>query len=242
MLAVLCAIPQEFNSLLRKVKAGKITSESGFRMCEATYESKDILLVQTGPGRKKAERVTESVLQDYTVDGVVSLGLAGALDEKLAVGNLVLCRSLYSQTSNPSTPCHCDSDWVSSSLARAEQKEIALQEGNSVSVRVPVCDAITKKALAKEFPAVVVEMESYWIGQIAHSRGVPFLCIRAVSDALSDYLPPFDRLMNANGSWRKGKATLYFLPKPWRVAKLILLYRKMQQAAESLTNSFALIK
>ncbi len=242
MIAMICAMTQEFNSLLRKVNAGEALSKNGFRICEAGYEGEDILLIETGPGKKKAEQATESILQDYPVSGVVSVGFAGALNDKLAVGDLVLCQTLYSQTTDSTKPYYCDSKWVSSSLVKAEQRGIALQEGSSVSVRMPVCDIVTKEALAREFPATVVDMESYWIGQIALSKDIPFLCIRAISDALDDYLPPFDRLKNSDGSWRKGRTLLYLLVRPWRLAKTLFLYRNMKRAAESLTKSFELMK
>lgn len=242
MLAIICAIRQEFDSLLKEVDAGKIALKNGFRICEARYGHENVLIVETGPGKKRAKRATESVLKENPISGIVSLGFAGALNEGLAVGDLVLCQTLFCQAGNSKEPCYCNSDWVSATLTRAKQKGIALQEGSSVSVRMPVCDIADKEALASEFPAAVVEMESYWIGQVAHSRGIPFICIRAISDALGDSLPPFGRLKNADGSWRKGEAVSYFLPKLWRLAKLAFLYNRMQKAAASLAKSLEVIR
>ena len=50
-------------------------------------------------------------------------------------------------------------------------------------------------ALPPPIAAALVDMEAAAIGRLAAMRGIPFYCIKGVSDGLTDNLPDFNRFI-----------------------------------------------
>ena len=113
--------------------------------------------------------------------------------------------------------------------------------GGSVTVPQPASNPTVKKGLNQASRAQVVDMEGYWLAGIASEKAIPFAAIRAVSDARQDSLPPFDRILGADGSWLWTKAAAYFALHPQDIPRLLVLYRNSQRARRSLTDCIAYI-
>ena len=68
-----------------------------------------------------------------------------------------------------------------------------------------VADEPEKRRLASTYNAALVDMEAAAIARLAAMRGIPFYCIKGVSDALADHLPDFNRFPLARrplSDWR----------------------------------------
>ena len=59
-----------------------------------------------------------------------------------------------------------------------------------------VADATEKKRLASTYSAALVDMEAAGIARLARMRGIPFYCIKGISDGYSDQLPDFNRFIS----------------------------------------------
>ena len=66
-----------------------------------------------------------------------------------------------------------------------------------------VADAAEKQRLAATYQAALVDMEAAAIARLARMRGIPFYCIKGISDGYSDQLPDFNRFISPDGhfSW-----------------------------------------
>jgi len=241
MLALLGALKEEIKGLRRSMVLEETITQRGYHMYRGKYGNKAILLVQTGCGRERVERVTEFILEHYPITALISFGFGGALTEGLRVGDIILCSTLYcgnGQTNGEAelgNPYHSDASLVSLSLPALEREVVRLRPGTSVTVPQLVSRPEAKRALGQAFHADVVDMESYWIARITLARKVPFLAIRALSDAVQDGIPPFDQILDSDGRWRWQRAALYFLPRPQHLLKLFTLYQSTRQARKSLT-------
>ena len=74
-----------------------------------------------------------------------------------------------------------------------------------------VADEAEKRRLASAYHAALVDMEAAAIARLAAMRGIPFYCIKGVSDALKRRLPDFNRFHLARrpaSSW----PVSFFLP------------------------------
>ena len=80
----------------------------------------------------------------------------------------------------------------------------------------------------------VVDMESYWIAEIASEAQIPFVIIRSVSDTIHEKLLPFDQLMNKDGKVLWSEAASYFIRRPHHLAVVGRLYRNMRLAQRNL--------
>lgn len=242
MLALFGTMRPEISSLRRHMALEEAPAEQGCRVYKGEHENREVLLVQTGIGKKRAERATELVLERYPVTALVSFGFGGALTEEAKAGDIVLCSALYCGNNHvhddtgSGGPCYSDINLISVAAKALAGSQVGLLQGNSVTVDSVVSEPEAKQVLGKIFSAQVVDMESYWIGRVASAKQVPFLAVRAVSDTVADRLPPFGRLLDSNGTWRRKSATLYFLIRPRQLVNLCILYRNARKAGNNLSH------
>lgn len=235
MLAVLGAMKEEIAGLRRRVALDEDSPEQGCRIYRGKHEDREVVLVQTGIGKRRAERAAELVLERYPVTSLVSLGFGGALTEEAKAGDVIICSTLY-EDEGAGSPCPSDANLVSLAAQAVVVAEVRLLQGSGVTAASVVSGPTDKEALGKRFSAKVVDMESYWIGRIASARQVPFLAVRAISDTVADSLPPFGRFLDTNGNWRWGSASLHFLSHPHQLVKVYCYYRNARKAGSNLSR------
>lgn len=158
-------------------------------------------------------RLVEKALEKkIEVDGIISTGFCGALDAGLRVGDIVVGRS-----------------------------DTCPGGAGILSMDRVVVTAEEKRALREKTGAAAVEMESAAVARKAAEWGVPFRCIRAVSDAAAEDLPlDLNLYRDAEGRFSRMRIALAGLQRPFtRVPALLRLDRNAKIAARSLGDYFA---
>ena len=115
-------------------------------------------------------------------EGIISFGLCGGLDPKLAVGDLVIGDGVITRSGRLAT----DPAWaarLAAILGSATRTDFAAS--NAV-----IDSAKAKSALRAETGAGAVDMESHFVAEAAMRRAIPFVILRAVSDPADRTLPP----------------------------------------------------
>ena len=97
-----------------------------------------------------------------------------------------------------------------------------------------------EKAKLRSTGACAVEMESMAVASRAASRGIPFFCIRAVSDRASDGFDiDFNRMRDASGRFQLTRIVLHAMAQPSRrFPELLKLKRNSDSAAKALGEFF----
>ena len=249
MIAILGALREEISPLRRRMEVEEAYSEAACKVFRGSICGRDVLLVQTGMGKQRAQAATRLVLERYPVDTLVSFGFAGALAEKLSAGDVVLYSAVHCEQADansvvhgaeagPKTspePAYASSDDVLARARRAlEGAAVSFFAGPGVSVRQVVLSPEDRGRLAESHHAHVVDMESYWIAQIVTERQIPFVIIRSVSDTKHEKLLPFDQLMTKDGRVLWKAAASYFIRRPKHLAIVVRLYRNMRLAQRNL--------
>lgn len=241
MIALFGALREEVATLRRRMRVEETVSESACHAYRGTYRGKELLLVQTGMGKERAEAATRFILDRYSVTTLVSFGFAGALSEELKAGDVVLCSTVhYAQeegiAENPRS--YCSDDRVLSLATRALASTAGdFHNGDGVTVPRLVLEAEDKKELGKAFNAHIVDMESYWIAKMASDRQIPFVVVRSVSDTRRERLLPFTRVLTEDGGLRWQEAASYFIRRPQHLISLCRLVRNVRLAQQSLASS-----
>jgi adenosylhomocysteine nucleosidase len=62
-----------------------------------------------------------------------------------------------------------------------------------------VAHPVEKRRLAEHYQAVLVDMEAATVGRFAARQGIPFYCLKAVSDVAGEMLPDFSRYTDSQG-------------------------------------------
>lgn len=211
--AIVAALDREVAPLVR----GWCVSEeehSGKRF--RFFESKDAVVVCGGMGFDAARRATEAIIALHHPSLVLSVGFAGALDKGLRAGDLLEPR--YVVDSRDGTRTDTGS-------------------GSGVLVTFPsVADAEQKAKLAKSYGAQAVDMEAAAVAKGAEARGLRFAALKAISDEVGFAMPPMDRFIAADGSFRTGSFALYAAARPSTWPNMMRLAQNSTKAARALDS------
>lgn len=110
------------------------------------------------------------------MDGVcllLSTGLGGALNPQLRVGDVVLDGGTAPQPL----------------IARLTRQAPSVKIGKVIGSDAPVTTSDAKSELRAESGADVIDMETQVVARVAAARGIPFIAIRAISDAATHHIP-----------------------------------------------------
>jgi len=230
MLIIISAMEQELSGVRKALRSRKLASE--------VRESRDSIETHViGIGRRNAQSRTNALLEakiDQSKNGseppsVLLLGFAGAVDASLSTGDLVLANR-YCQTNNdyaepdPTMQLHGQSV--------VTQIEAQVTDLPSLTIDQIVTNPAAKATLRHQYLVSTVNMEDYWVAQVAAHHGVPFLSARAVLDTANQILPEY--LLELSGS--RGQAVGATLTKPWRVPTMLKVARQVGAAQKTLAG------
>ena len=148
------------------------------------------------------------------VSGVVSFGLCGALDPALKVGDLLLAGAV----ADAHDSYEADAAWTARLAALVSGAKV----GRFARAEHPVASVADKAALLERTGAIAVDLESFPVAKLARWFGVPFVVIRAVSDAADRSLPHAAQVgLGADGRPALGPVFASLRANPWQIGALI---------------------
>lgn len=164
---------------------------------EGKIQGKSVALLQSGIGKVAAAMGTTALLQWAKPDVVINTGSAGGVTAGLKVGDIVISQQTayhdvdvtafgYAKGQLPACPETFKSDEKLTALA----EEVAVAQGHNVKYGL-ICSGDSFIAggerlaqIKADFPNVTaVEMEAAAIAHVCHAFSVPFVVVRAISDA-----------------------------------------------------------
>lgn len=204
MIAIVSAVWEELGPLLKAHRFRRIDGPAdahayrGF-VGNVPGSQVEALALLAGMGRERSEEATAWLVRNFSLDAILAVGFAGATRDSLATGVLVLATKLtYLEGTPLQWSLGTDSDVIEPApelLTRArgavELQGIDYVQGPAVTLPVVARSAGLKRWLGETFGVYAVDLESYWIAQIAKAAGVPFLAAHAVVDSTAITLPGF---------------------------------------------------
>jgi adenosylhomocysteine nucleosidase len=173
------------------------------------------ILRANGPGFRLAGAVADET--GPNVDAVLNVGLCGALNDKLQVGDIVVGTAVNGVTVN------------------VPDVSGVFHAGAIASVDRVAQTAAEKRRLS-DTGAIAVEMEAAALLERARRWGVPFYCVRAVSDtADEDFALDFNAARDREGRFQPVRIVAQALRRPLTgIPELLRLRRNAEKAAKAL--------
>jgi adenosylhomocysteine nucleosidase len=202
------------------------------RFCGPAWLS--VLVLETGIGATRARKAMEWLLSrpvlenvPYRPKVVLSAGFSGALQPGLAVGDIVLATEVIDTEGE-----RWRATWPGELPAGEWQPPI--RRGRVLTASHLVGDPVQKRALGEKHEAVAVDMESATLARLCSKQGIPFGCVRAISDDMDTPLSPKLVSVLAGGRVAYGRLLWSMLTSPRLVGELWRLARQTRFAAEQL--------
>lgn len=237
MIALLGALKQEISGLRKRMTITETVSNDVYILYRGTWKGREVLLAQTGMGRRRAQATTQWLVDHYPITALVSFGFAGALTDELKVGDVVLYSSVHCANVEacPQRVIVSDETLLERMKRALEHAAVNVHCRPGVTAAHAVLLAGEKDALADSVGASVVDMESYWVAEIASQRQIPWAVLRSVSDAKSEKLLPFADMLTGDGNVVWGRAAGYFLRRPHHLSIVWRLARNAKRASTNLS-------
>src|SRR5213593_2218921 len=93
MIAITFALPAESSDFLRRLRNQSRMDRNGIHTVRGDIDNRTVEVVHTGVGAKVCQQRVGTFLQDQQFDYLISTGFAGALNDELEVGDLLLARN-----------------------------------------------------------------------------------------------------------------------------------------------------
>jgi hypothetical protein len=165
---------------------------------------------------------------------VVSAGVCGGLDPRLAVGDLVVPARVL-DTGGVALAVTPDAHARACALAGG-----GVEAGALATVAAVVATPAAKAALRAATGAAAVDMESAPIVAAARAAGARVLVVRAVSDEATAAVPAaLSALVSPEGRVRGGRALLLALTRPQTLPQALALRRGSRRAVAAVARVLA---
>jgi adenosylhomocysteine nucleosidase len=224
MIAVTFALPAESSAFLRRLRKKSRSNQNGIRIVRGEIVDCAIAVLHTGVGETICRRRMAIFLQNRQFKYLISAGFAGALSDRLHVGDLVVAE-------NFSTLEQRD--------ALAALSTLPIHDANLVTVPSMIDSAAERKRIAQTTDADAADMETESIARLCAEHALPLLSLRVISDTLRDPFPAPARVLFDIAKQRTNlkKFAAFFLTHPGRIPRLIQFARRIGQARKTLANA-----
>ncbi len=202
MLGIIGAMAEEVEQLKQEMEQPEIVTVAGMEFYKGTIGGKAAVVVRSGIGKVNAGICAQILVDRFGVDGIVNTGIAGSLQAKINIGDLVMCTDAVQHDMDATGFSYpigqipqmdvfsFQADEGLRKLAKdccaQVNPDIAVHEGRILTGDQFVSDKEKKKWLVEHFAGYCTEMEGAAIAQAAYLNKIPFLIVRAISDKADD--------------------------------------------------------
>lgn len=194
-IGIICAMDEEIRLLVEKLENANQHTRHGFIFHTGNIGMHEVVLVQSGIGKVMSAIAVTLLVEIFEVDSIINTGSAGALDESLKIGDVVIADKLAYHDVDV-TAFGYDFGQMAQQPLYFESSKYFISELKKI-IDNPKIGLITSSdsfissdekvaGIKTHFPDVqAVEMEGASIAQAATALKKPFVIIRAISDTAS---------------------------------------------------------
>ena len=187
------------SSKKNNVRKKDLKTINGLTIYIGKINSKNCVLTRSGTGKVNAARVAQILIDNFDIEYIINVGVAGALNYKLNIGDIVISKKVvqhdfditafgHSKGFIPGVGNEVLADYelvqkFKTAIDNLDQRLYNIIFGTVATGDIFVTEVAMKDKIASKFKADCVEMEGAAIAQICKLSEVPFIIIRSISDS-----------------------------------------------------------
>jgi len=208
--AILSALPEEQGNLVTALTKAQRSQHAGRTFWHGQLHDQPVVLALSGIGKVAAATTATVLAERFAVARMVFTGVAGGMDEKVQVGDVVVAQDTlqHDMDASPIFPrwevpgygtarMACDVQ-LSTQLLQAARACLAatgatarvhhglIASGDQFVSTARASQILRADWQAAGYPVLAVEMESAAVAQVCHDFAVPFAAMRSISDRADD--------------------------------------------------------
>jgi len=194
-LAIMGAMEEEIVPLLSYFSNIKKTTYANNIYYECKLNNLDVVIAYSKIGKVFSTLTASTMIQKFGCDTLLFSGVAGGINPKLKIGDLIVASKLSQHDLDITAFGHpygfvpggevfvkTDPKLTQIALEIAKQNDISIIEGTIATGDQFVCDEVRKKFIEDTFSADALEMEGASVAVVCDALEVPCLILRAISD------------------------------------------------------------
>ena len=195
-LAIMGAMQEEIDPLLEFFKDYKTIEYADNKYYEVNYKGFDIVIAHSKIGKVFASLTASTLIQKFSCDTLLFSGVAGAINPKLNIGDMIVATKLCQHDLNITAFGH-PNGYVPGGKVFVETtkslREVAIKVANENNLKVIegtiatgdqfVHSSQRKNFIETIFKADALEMEGASVAVVCDALNVPFFILRAISDS-----------------------------------------------------------
>lgn len=192
-IAIITAMEEELEAIKNKFIEVEKKELRELIYYEGKTSEKEYILIKCGVGKVNAARVTQILIDNFDIEYIMNVGIAGALNDKLEIGDIVIGEKLVQHDFDITAFGH-EKGYITDTGRVFQSNENLIKKyskknsdyniiiGTIASGDIFCNQVAMKEKIRSKFGADCVEMEGAAIAQVAILNKIPFIVIRSISD------------------------------------------------------------
>lgn len=197
IIGIIGAMDEEIEILVKEMELEERVVKANMTFNKGTLWNQNVIVVRSGIGKVNAAVCTQILADDFKVDRVINVGIAGGIGQDILPGDVVIADNLLQHDMDTSAfgdrlgqiprldtyDFKCEPALIElANKANDETLKHKITVGRIVTGDQFIADKDKIEWLQKEFGAIACEMEGASIAQVCYLNNIPFVVIRSISD------------------------------------------------------------
>jgi adenosylhomocysteine/aminodeoxyfutalosine nucleosidase len=195
-IGIMGAMREEIEPILELVDAVIEINYGNNKYYKAVYKGIDLLIAYSKIGKVNSALTAATMIEKFDIDLLLFSGVAGAINENLKIGDLIIATKLCQHDLDitafghpygyvPESKIFVETDEKLNNIAKNVAKKLnkKLLSGVIATGDQFIANPEKKEWIKKTFNADALEMEGASVGFVCDNLGVPFFILRAISDS-----------------------------------------------------------
>lgn len=196
MIGIIGAMQEEIDEILFLCQDYKLIKHRNHNIYKCILANKEIILVLGGIGKVNASISTSILINDFNIDGIITIGVGGSLKENISINSVVIPDVIaqhdfdiyqdgkykYKGFDNDNYLTYPSKEYIDI-LKNIFDSNSNFKIGPAISGDIFVVLNTQLYKIVNEFKdALIVDMEAYAIGKTCDAYNIKYVVVKAVSD------------------------------------------------------------